>query len=129
VRDPTGCNTHPVHGIEGERREISVYRRPLPAANLRYVVSSRFGVTPFTGKTGMLASVDPDTGRSVNMNMMADAREPTLRSQAQSAGHSHLQVDQPLSPGQLARIESFEMQLYAAQSYSTLAGSLEEAGG
>src|SRR5690606_18149524 len=53
VRDPTGCNTHPVYGVTGERREVSVYRRPRPAANLRYVVSSRFGVTPFIGKTGM----------------------------------------------------------------------------
>src|SRR5690606_14715948 len=123
VRDPTGCNTHPVHGIEGERHEISVYRRPRPAANLRYVASSRFGVTPFIGKTGMLAAVDPDTGRPVNMNMMADAREATLRTQAQSAGHSHLQVDKPLSPAELAQIESFELQLYAAQSFSAQAGA------
>src|SRR3990170_8508715 len=28
VRDPTGCNTHPVYGIDGERHEVSVYRRP-----------------------------------------------------------------------------------------------------
>ena len=66
--------------------------------------SSRFGVTPFIGKTGELAAVDPETGRPVNMNMMADAREPTLKTQAQSAAHGHLEVAQPLSPAQLDRI-------------------------
>ena len=78
--------------MAGERHEVSVYRRPRPAANLRYVASSRFGVAPFIGKTGMLAAVDPDTGRPVNMNMMADARESTLKTQAQSAAHGHLQI-------------------------------------
>ena len=129
VRDPTGCNTHPVYGIEGERREVSVYRRPRPAANLRYVASSRFGVTPFIGKTGMLAAVDPETGRPVNMNMMADAREPTLKRQAQSAAKVHLEVREPLSREQLERIEAFERQLYAAQAHSIGAGALDEADG
>ena len=124
VRDPTGCNTHPVYGVAGERHEVSVYRRPRPAANLRYVASSRFGVTPFIGKTGALSAVDPDTGRPVNMNMMADAREPTLKTQAQSAAHGHLEVAQPLSPEQLGRIRDFELQLYAAEAYSDGAGDL-----
>ncbi|HTR01174.1 MAG TPA: hypothetical protein VMH83_14335, partial [Candidatus Acidoferrum sp.] len=114
VRDPTGCNTHAVYGIDGERHEISVYRRPRPAINLRYVTASKFGVTPFIGKTGMLAATDPDTGQPVNMNMMADARVVTLKAQAQSAAHDHMQVAQPLSVAQLQRIESFELQLYGA---------------
>jgi hypothetical protein len=88
------------------------------------VASSRFGVTPFIGKTGMLSAVDPDTGRPVNMNMMADAREPTLKTQAQSAAHGHLEVAQPLSPAQLDRIRDFELQLYAAEAYSDGAGDL-----
>ena len=129
VRDPTGCNTDPVYGIDGERGEISVYRRPRPAANLRYVASSGFGVSPFIGKTGMLAAVDPDTGRPVNMNMMADAREATLKTQAQSAAHSHMEVEKPLTTEQLERIREFEMQLYAAQAFSTGAGKLDEPGG
>lgn len=129
IRDPTGCNTDPVYGVTGERREVSVYRRPRPAANLRYVVSSGFGVTPFIGKTGMLAATDPDTGRPVNMNMMADAREPTLKTQAQSAAHGHLEVARALSPQQLETIRELELQLYAAQAYSTGAGALNEPGG
>jgi hypothetical protein len=129
VRDPTGCNTHPVYGIDGERGEVSVYRRPRPAANLRYVASSRFGVTPFIGKTGMLAAVDPETGRPVNMNMMADAREPTLKTQAESAAHGHLETRVNFSPQQLEQIQSFELQLYAAQAFSHGAGALNEPGG
>jgi hypothetical protein len=129
VRDPTGCNTDPIYGIEGERREVSVYRRPRPAANLRYVASSRFGVTPFIGKTGMLAAVDPETGEPVNMNMMADAREPTLKTQAQSAARAHLEVTEPLTNEQLNLIEAFELELYAAQAYSDFGGELNEPDG
>jgi hypothetical protein len=129
VRDPTGCNTHPVWGVAGERHEVSVYRRPRPAANLRYVASSGFGVSPFIGKTGMLAAIDPDTGLPVNMNMMADAREATLRTQAQSAARTHLELQAPLSREQLDAIEAFERQLYATQAFSLGAGALDEQGG
>ena len=126
VRDPTGCNSDSVYGIDGERREVSVYRRPRPAANLRYVASSGFGVSPFIGKTGMLSALDPETGNPVNMNMMADAREPTLKRQAVSAAQGHLEIATPLSPADLERIETFERQLYAAQAFSSLAGVLDE---
>ena len=129
VRDPTGCNTHPLYGVDGERHEVSVYRRPRPAANLRYVASSGFGVTPFIGKTGMLAAVDPDTGQPVNMNMMADARVATLRTQAQAAARAHLELTTPLSVEQLDLIEAFERQLYVAQAHSRGAGTLNEPGG
>jgi hypothetical protein len=129
VRDPTGCNTDAVYGLAGEKQEISVYRRPRPAINLRYVASAGFGVTPFIGKTGMLASVDPETGLPVNMNMMADAREATLKTQAQSAALGHLQMQQPLTPEQLTQIRDFELQLFGAQRISHGAGALDEAGG
>ena len=129
VRDPTGCNTDPVYGLNGERKEVSVYRRPRMAMNLRYVSSSGFGVSPFIGKTGMLALVDPETGRPVNMNMMADAREATLKTQAQSAAQGHMEVAQPLTREQLDQIQAFEVQLYGAQSWSSGGGSLIEEGG
>jgi hypothetical protein len=129
VRDPTGCNTGPVYGIDGKKREVSVYRRPRPAANLRYVASSGFGVSPFIGKTGMLAAIDPDTGRPVNMNMMADAREATLKTQAMSAARGHLELTQGLSEEDLKRIRDFELQLYAAQAFSNEGGALGEPDG
>jgi hypothetical protein len=63
------------------------------------------------------------------MNMMADARESTLRTQAQSAARTHLEISKPLTSAQLDQIQAFELQLYAAQSQSAAAGPLDEAGG
>lgn len=129
VRDPTGCNTHPQYGLHSPEPMVSVYRRPRPVANLRYVVSNQFGVSPFIGKNGMLASVDPDTGTPVNMNLMADAREPTLKTQMQSAATGHLEMPGKLSDEQIARILEFELQIYAGQVESLGAGRLDEPGG
>jgi hypothetical protein len=61
--------------------------------------------------------------------MMADAREPTLKTQAQDAAHTHLEAAHALSPEQLEQIRDFELQLYAAQAYSAGAGALDEPGG
>jgi len=63
---------------------------------------------------GTLAARDPETGLPVNMNMMADAREPTLRTQAQSAAQSHLELGRALTVAELDAIEAFELQLYGA---------------
>jgi hypothetical protein len=129
VRDPAGCNRHPEYGLESADPRISVYRRPRPAINLRYVTSSRFGVSRIVGKSGGLAAVDPETGRPVNMNMMSDAREPTLETQAQSAAATHLELDRALTDAELSQIEAFELQLYGAQIESLGAGRLDERGG
>ena len=92
VRDPTGCNTSQEYGLTNtDTPTISVYRRPRPVANLRYVTSDKFGVTPFNIKNGTPNARDPETGNPVNMNMMADAREATVKTQAQSAASTHLQ--------------------------------------
>src|SRR5690606_18776783 len=53
VRDPTGCNTHPEYGLKSPNPMVSVYRRPRPAANLRYVTHQGFGVFSFIGKNGL----------------------------------------------------------------------------
>jgi len=129
VRDPGGCNTDPQYGLNSDNPMISIYRRPRPAANLKYVVQQRFGAGPFLGKTGDPAMRDPDTGRPLNMNMMSDARLATLRSQAVEAGVTHLQMLEKLSDEQLAQIEDFERQIYVAQVARNGAGSLVEDGG
>ncbi len=129
VRDPTGCNTHPEYGLSSAEPTISVFRRPRPAMNLRYVTHSGFGVTPITGKAGAVAPIDPDTGRPANQNMLADAREPTLKAQAQSAAQGHLELDRPLTDGELEAIKAFELQLYGGQIESSGAGRLDEPGG
>ena len=129
VRDPGGCNLDPAYGLSSANPTVSVYRRPRVAANLKYVVQQKFGVSPFVGKTGEPAMRDPETGRPLNMNIMADARAPTLRMQAVDAGMVHLQMTRALTPEQFARIEQFERQIYVAQVMRNGAGSLVEEGG
>ncbi len=129
VRDPTGCNNHPEYGLDSDEPMISVYRRPRMAANLKYVTAADFGVTPFSIKDSRPTDRDPETGRLVNMNMLADAREPTLKTQAISAALEHLQTDGPPSEAQLNEIIDFESQVYAAQLRHVGAGDLDEPGG
>src|SRR5262245_39117886 len=129
VRDPTGCNTSSVYGLNSPTPTISVYRRPRPAANLKYVVADGFGVGRFIAKNGQPTERDPESGKLVQMNMMADARELSLKTQARSAASGHLQLKGELSAAQLDQIISFETQVYAAQTFHYDAGDLIEPGG
>jgi MFS family permease len=126
VSDPTGCNTSAAYGIHGATPTVSVFRRPRMAANLKYVTNP----TPqFALKLGGLADVDPETGKPVGMNFMADAREPSLRSQARNAAQQHGESHGPIPDARLQRIVDFESQTYAAQVFDAKAGDLAEAGG
>src|SRR5581483_11713188 len=129
IRDPTGCNTSSVYGLNSATPMISVYRRPRPAANLKYVTADGFGVSRFIAKNGQPADRDPETGKLVQMNMMSDAREVSLKSQARSAATGHLQIKGGLTNAQLDQIISFETQVYAAQSYDLKGGELTEPNG
>ena len=129
VRDPTGCNLHPQYGLNSAHPMISVYRRPRPAANLKYPTHQNFGVSSFIGKNGLPTARDPDTGKPTSMNLMADARAPSLRAQAADAASTHLQRSAALTPAQLADIVAFESQVYVAQQNDKQAGSLIEEGG
>jgi hypothetical protein len=96
VRDPTGCNTHPQYGLNSAQPTVSVYRRPRPAANLKYPTHQNFGVSSFIGKNGLPTARDPDTGKPTSMNLMADARAPSLRAQAAGfrlAGRSEINAN------------------------------------
>lgn len=126
VTDPTGCNTSPTYGVHSAHPTVSVFRRPRMAANLKYVTNPH---PQFALKLGGLADVDPETGQPVSMNFMADAREPTLRSQARSAMHDHLERQSGLPDTALQRIVEFESQIYVAQIWDRQAGRLDEAGG
>lgn len=126
VRDPTGCNTSSKYGLNSAKPTISVYRRPRIVANTKYLTEESFGISPFSSKSALPTARDPETGRPVNMNMMADARYPTLKTQATAAAFDHLQTKAPLSDAQLAQITSFEAQIYSAQIFSNAAGSLDE---
>ncbi len=129
VRDPTGCNTHPEYGLNSANPMVSIYRRPRPVANLRYVTHEGFGVFAFIGKNGLPASRDPVTGHPSAMNLLADARQPTLETQAVEGAVTHLQFEGKLDDARLRRITDFERQLYAAQSRHVGAGDLMETEG
>jgi hypothetical protein len=129
VRDPTGCNTHSTYGLKSSAPSVSVYRRPRLVANLKYVMADAFGVSTFIIKNGQPAARDPETGKPLQMNMMSDAREVTLKGQAISAAMTHLETAGPPSAEQLERIVAFERQIYTAQRYHRDAGDLDEPGG
>jgi len=125
VRDPTTCKTSREYGLNSAQPTISVYRRPRPAANLKYVVS---GGAPIVLKTGTLADLDPDTGKPVSMNLMSDAREPSLNAQALSAIMGHEQARVAPSRQQIEKIVEFESQVYAAQAAHIFGGPLADTG-
>ena len=126
VRDPTGCNTSREYGLKSAEPTISVYRRPRPTANLKYVIS---GAQPILLKTGMLADVDPETGKPVSMNLMTDAREASLKTQAISAIMGHEQAHTVPSREKLEKIIEFESQVYVAQAAHIFGGPLVAPGG
>ncbi|WP_338466183.1 hypothetical protein RXV95_11450 [Novosphingobium sp. ZN18A2] len=123
VRDPTGCNSGPVYGpLHGN---ISVYRRPRPVANMKYLLAVGF---PFDPKQGFALPRDPRTGKILSGNIMADNRVGTLRLQMEDAGATHLQMLSRLTEKQIARIEDFEKRIYTAQQISKAGGSLDTMG-
>lgn len=125
VRDPTGCNTHPVHGLKSPTPTISVYRRPRPLANVKYLTAVGF---PFEPKNGLPLPTDALTGQLMSGNLMADGRSGTLRLQALDAFQTHLQASAPPSDEQLRQILEFEGTLYSAQSHDRFGASLASAG-
>jgi hypothetical protein len=123
VRDPWGCNTGarygPAHG------NVSVYRRPRPVANLKYLLAVGFAYDP---KQGMPLPLDPESGRPMSGNLMADGRAGTLNAQMRDAASTHLALTSRMSPGDMARITDFEMRLFAAQQRDRKGGPLDEGG-
>lgn len=94
VQDPYKC-THLTSPTTGT---VSVYRRPLPATNLKF-----------------------------ESTLMADGREPNLTSQATDATLIHAQAAAAPSPGQLQEITDFESGAFTAQSSDKKAGDLTSA--
>jgi hypothetical protein len=122
VRDPTGCNTGPNYGPDAGN--ISVYRRPRPLANMKYLLAVGF---PFDPKQGLSLPLDPDTGKPMSGNLMADNRAGNLRLQMDDASTTHLEFDR-LTPAQIDRIAEFEKRIYAAQQVSKVGGRVDTLG-
>jgi hypothetical protein len=128
VRDPTGCNLSAAYGLKSADPQVSVYRRPRVAANLKYVVAFN-GAAMFIGKNGLAAAVDPDTGRSTSMNFMADARHATLKLQAIDAIMGHEEARSPPTDAQVKQIIDFEMGVFSGQQKDALGQELVDAKG
>ena len=131
VSDPTGCNLDPEYGMFSDAPAISVFRRPRPVANMKYLLTLPNGVTPheyFMYNDKSLLPKDPETGEFVSVQLMADGRLLTLRSQAGDAGATHLGMLAKLTDEELGKIESFARSIYVAQGFSNGAGELSGAG-
>ncbi|MFN0111836.1 MAG: hypothetical protein ACKVZH_23505 [Blastocatellia bacterium] len=127
VRDPTGVNLNSTYGLKGVNPTVSVFRRPRPVANLKYVMSPD---DVFNIKTGALMATDPETGKPVGMNLMADSRHLTLKQQAFGAYRDHQEGRQGALPREeLEKIVAFEQQVFIGQSFDKWGGSLVEPGG
>lgn len=127
VSDPNGCNTDPAYNQQvdpatGEvTRIISVYRRPLMTANLKFKTTTLTDAPhspflPLDPETGGLLPIDPFTGQYESLNIMWDGREPTLESQASDAVLIHSQATAPPTTAQVAQMVAFENGIYSAQA-------------
>ncbi|MFN7928065.1 MAG: hypothetical protein U0Y68_08975 [Blastocatellia bacterium] len=127
VRDPTGVNLDDTYGLKGVNPTVSVFRRPRPAANLKYVLSPD---DIFNIKTGGLMAIDPETGKPASMNLMSDARHLNLKQQAFGAYRDHQEGRQAQLPREeMDKIIAFENQVYMAQGFDKWGSSLVEPGG
>jgi len=125
VRDPTGCNQHRTYGLHGTQAMVSVFRRPRPATNLKYVTAVGFSFDP---KSGLPMPTDPETGVQTSGNVLSDVRAGTLKAQALDALRTHLELHGDPDPAQLSALLRFEQGLYTAQSSHTVVGDLASGG-
>jgi cytochrome c peroxidase len=109
VHDPYGCAIVP--DPKTGQPVVSVYRRPLPTTNLKFL-----STVMFDGRETIAPLND---ARTVVANLVAD-----LTHQATDATLGHAQATQPPTTSQLADIVNFELGLFTAQSRDLLAGIL-----
>jgi cytochrome c peroxidase len=106
VSDPYGCTD-----LSSIPPMVSVYRRPLPSANLRFLTQC--------------PSSDPSCAP---LAVLWDGREPSLESQATDATLGHAQALAAPTAAQVAQIVALESNLFDAQAYDNQAGRLDGTG-
>ncbi|MEO6830250.1 MAG: hypothetical protein ABI164_10620 [Acidobacteriaceae bacterium] len=113
VHDPYGCaiTNDPATG----RQVISVYRRPEPSTNLRFL-----SAVMFDGRETLLPLNNSQTFQN---NLRVD-----LTDQALSAVMGHAQASVEPTPEQLAEIVDVELAFSTAQIRDDIAGSLQHGG-
>jgi len=109
VADPYGC------ALQGSPLTASVYRRPLPSTNLRFL-----SAVMFDGRE----TVQPlNDGATDLANLRTD-----LTHQAMDATLGHAQASASPTPAQLSSIVDFELALFTAQRTDNAAGVLNAQG-
>jgi cytochrome c peroxidase len=102
VSDPYGCTT-----LSSNPPMISVYRRPLPSANLRFLTECPSNQTT-----------------CAPLSIMWDGREPSFQSQSIDATLGHAQALNPPTSAQVAQIINFDTGIFDAQEFDNNAGNL-----
>jgi len=110
VHDPYRCAIAP--DPKGGPAIVSVYRRPLPTANLSFLSTIMFDgretLAPLNSEATFLANLSSN-----------------LTHQALDATNGHAQAAQPPSAGDLSDIVTFELGLFTAQLRDARAGELD----
>jgi cytochrome c peroxidase len=113
VSDPYNCNTNPATGLTSPTTgTVSVYRRPLPTANLRFL-----STVMWDGREGGL--LPPQAAPVGQPTLLQD-----LTQQAIDATTGHAQAANSPTAAQLAEIVNFEMGISTAQVFDKNAGVL-----
>ena len=110
VANPYGCN---------DVSTLSMYRRPLPAANLRFLSTIMWDGRESSTQTG----TQKITFATNPGDLLAD-----LAHQSLDATNGHAQASKPLTPQQQKAIVDFEMNLTVAQAVDYRAGALNADG-
>jgi cytochrome c peroxidase len=114
VHDPYGCaiTTDPTTSA----KTVSVYRRPLPTTNLRFL-----STLMFDGRES--ATLPLNNSATFMDNLVAD-----LKHQSISATLTHAQAENPPTDDQQTAIVNFELGLFSSQVLDRRAGLLSEHG-
>jgi hypothetical protein len=107
VSNPYGCN---------ETSTLSMYRRPLPSTNLRFLSTVMWDGRESSTQTGTTPIAFATNPQDLLSN---------LRHQSVDATTGHAQATKAPSTEQQQQIVAFEMALSTAQNLDTVAGSLE----
>ncbi|HJT22798.1 MAG TPA: hypothetical protein VJ746_20155 [Nitrospira sp.] len=107
VQNPYGCN---------ETSTLSMYRRPLPSTNLRFLSTVMWDGRESSTQT----ATKPITFATNPADLLSD-----LAHQALDATNGHAQASTPLTPEQQRQIVAFEIGLATAQARDFGAGALD----
>jgi hypothetical protein len=128
IADPTGCNTDPIYGLKSKDPRISVFRRPRPAANMKYVEPDT-PLSLWNIRTGEVRPINIANGHRLGGNVLSDSRVDTLIAQMIDASRTHMAARVDMSTEDQDKIQGFLFQVYTAQVADKDGGSLGEGGG